>query len=389
MDVENSEDFEIKFQAEGEERNLSKKESIDLLKSKGIIHISKKQEINIRKTDEGKIIYSGEDTKIFIDALKKIGNIKDDDILSSTWILKNTCFKLSPRVKIFDSNNQQVGFNATILDKEINFNDGFIELCQSDDGQTQDSILEFFNKLISIFNILNIPFDFVHDYELIRLADINFENGTHKEDVYVVWSQKAHSRDMGYKTIKLNTNDLFDLIVTINLVWSFIKNNEILNTGNVFIFLGYGKYYHFHGDYLLSFANTWMFVEAVINLTWEKMMRNNGFSNKYLKTISRNWTSQIKIDALQLQGIIDKETCIKAQDMRNRRNSLFHVSKEENKRKINEKISEDCIDLGLSLFYQNLDLIDLGYEVSFDEIASYINNSIHDPSTIKKHFDKM
>ena len=65
-----------------EERNLSKKESIDLLKSKGIIHIStKKQEINIRKTDDGKIIYSGEDTKIFIDAIKKIGNIKDDEIL--------------------------------------------------------------------------------------------------------------------------------------------------------------------------------------------------------------------------------------------------------------------------------------------------------------------
>ncbi|MGB9941063.1 hypothetical protein [Methanosarcina sp.] len=383
MDAENSEDFEIKFQAEGEERDLTKKESIDLLKSKGIIHIStKKQEINIEKTDDGKIIHSGEDAKIFADALKRIGNIKDDDILSSTWTLKNTCFKLSPRVKIFDLNNQQVGFNATILDNEINFNDGFIELCQSDDKQTQDSILEFFNKLISIFNILNIPFDFVHDYELIRLADINFENGTHKEDVYVVCSQKARSRGKGYKAIKLNTNDLFDLIMAVNLVWSSIKNNDILKTGDVFIFLGYGKYYHFHGDYLLSFANTWMFVEAVLNLTWEKMMRNNGFSNKYLKTISRNWTSQIKIDALQLQGIIDKETCIKAQDMRNRRNSLFHVSKEENKRKIDKKISEDCIDLGLSLFYQNLDLIDLGYVVSFDDIASYVNNSIHEPQKI-------
>ena len=205
-----------------------------------------------------------------------------------------------------------MGFNARILDNEINFNDGFVELCQSDYGQNQDSILEFFNKLISIFNILNIPFDFVHDYELIRLADINFENGTHKEDVYVVWSQKAHSRDKGYKTIKLNTNDLFDLIMAVNLVWSSIKNNEILNTGNVFIFLGYGRYYHFYGDYLLSFANTWMFIEAVINLTWEKMMRSNGFSNKYLKTISRNWTSQIKIDELRLQGIIDKETSYKS-----------------------------------------------------------------------------
>lgn len=63
-------------------------------------------------------------------------------------------------------------------------------------------------------------------------------------------------------------------------------------------------------------------------------MRNNSYSNKYLKEISKNWPSQTKIDALQLQGIIDKETCIKTGSMRNRRNNLFHVSKEENKRKI-------------------------------------------------------
>lgn len=90
----------------------------------------------------------------------------------------------------------------------------------------------------------------------MRLVDIKFENGTHKEDVYVAWSQKAHLRHKVYKAIKLKIDDIDDLITAVNLVWSSIKRNEILNTDNVFIFLGYGKYYHFHADYPLSFVNT-------------------------------------------------------------------------------------------------------------------------------------
>ena len=62
--------------------------------------------------------------------------------------------------------------------------------------------------------------------------------------------------------------------------------------------------------------------------------------------------------------------------MRSIRNiNVFHVSKDVNKRKIDEKISEECVDLGLRLFYHNIDF-DPGYIISFNDIALAIEHCI-------------
>ncbi len=40
----------------------------------------------------------------------------------------------------------------------------------------------------------------------------------------------------------------------------------MLESGHLYSFLGYGRYYYFHQDFLLSFVNSWMFIEPMINL---------------------------------------------------------------------------------------------------------------------------
>jgi len=98
------------------------------------------------------------------------------------------------------------------------------------------------------------------------------------------------------------------------------------------------------------------------------MMLDSGFSTKYLRDIERNWSLQEKIDVLLLKDLIDKKINEKAQKLRSIRNKVFHVSKDVSKRKIDDKLSEECIDLGLNLFYQNIDFLDPSYIVSFDII---------------------
>jgi hypothetical protein len=305
--------------------------------------------------------------------IQKLGNLNEEDETSYTLKIESSGFKLSPKIKIFDSSNNELTIKYLVLDKEILFEDGYLKICES---ISSPEILEFSNKLIAMFNIFSIPFDFFRFDEIILFGDATFVNGTDGK-IFVIDSTKANLRGVGYAVLQMQENDFMTLLSTTNLVWKSVKENEILCAGNIFIFLGYGRYYHFHKDYLLAFANTWMFIEAIINLMWEKMMLDVGFTKKQLKDKNIDWSLQVKIDELLLLGRIDKKTNEKAQKLRSKRNKVFHVSKDVKSRTIDCETSKDCIDLGLSLFYQNTDFIDSGYIISFDNLALSVEQCIH------------
>ena len=373
---------------------LSREELIDLLKDKGIVHKRTKEKKN-NKTEivtneynyiavvdgiEEPITLGKEDYNKFLQNFRNIGGLNKEDEVRVQIEPVCTAFKLSPRVKVFDLDNSIVGFKCKLLDSEVIFNNGYLKLKK----EIQNSeTLEYCNKLISIFNIVNVHFDFVHDYELISFSNLTFfsdktfTSEVVKEDIKTFHSKRALVRGAGYKIIQMDIEDLEELFITVNLIWESIKESKILSTGDIFVFLGYGRYYHFHNDFLLAFANTWMFIEATLNLMWEKMMVDNNFNSKYLHDNSRNWTLQIKIDELLLKGLIDAETAQEAQNLRSMRNKVFHVSKDVNKRKIDSKMSKDCIDLGLKLFYQHVYFIDSGYIISFNSLAQSIEKCIH------------
>lgn len=364
----------------------SKEELINLLKDEGIIYIPSKEQkeskidaienecqlVVCTPGGESEISMTEDEAERYTRVLRKAANLNGDDDFYLSCTVKYLGFKLSPRVKFFERNYKETYFTNLFFHQEVFYMCGFFASSNKTFWGAED-----FNKLISIFNILNVPFDFIHENELIYFGDATFKNGTTLEDMQLFDSKKAYLRGIGYKHLQLKINDFLNLISAVNWVWKYVEESEIVSSGNIFVFLGYGRYYHFHKDYLLAFSNTWMFIEATINLMWEKMMLDSGFSTKYLRDIERNWSLQEKIDVLLLKCFIDKGTNEKAQKLRSIRNKVFHVSKDVSKRKIDDKLSEECIDLGLNLFYQNIDFLDHSYIASFDTIKSSMEECIH------------
>ncbi len=367
-------------------KETSKEELINLLRDAGIIYLPPKEKIEnetngfekeyelIVRTEKKESLRRMTENEVerFTRSMRKAANLKEEDDFHFSCKVESIGFKLSPRVKFFEVDYKNISIEDLLNSNNIFYKNGFF---MSSDKKFWDA--EDFNKLISIFNILNVPFDFVHDYELVYFGDAIFTNGTHLENTELFGSKKAYLRGIGYKALQMKVNDFLNLISAVNYVWKCIEESKIVNAGNIFIFLGYGRYYHFHGDYLLSFSNTWMFIEATINLMWEKMMLDSGFSRDYLKNVERNWSLQEIIDVLLLKGLINKKTNVEAQKLRSIRNKVFHVSKDVSKRQIDNKLSAECIDLGLYLFYQNIDFLDPGYIVSFDAIKSSLDECIH------------
>ena len=343
---------------------------MEYLENKGLIYEpTKKNEGEetkiIKDRAELKELIKKHNAKLIKD-YKELSALKDNTHIYFGAKVDTIGFKLSPRIRLLDFNGIEEPFHTAFLDNKIIFDEGIIKFNNA--GNTKD-VLNYFNKLISIFNIFSIPLDFVHDYELIT-----FMKGM-DTNIRAFSSIRAENRGNEYEIIDMDMEEFCNIILSANMVWNFIKKSEMIN--DIFIFLGYGKYYHFHEDYLLSFANSWMFVEAIINLMWEKMMRENGFTKRYVKNVERNWTLQIKIDQLFLKDYLDQRTKEILQRLRTKRNNVFHVSQKEEKRQLNAEVSQECIDIGLSLFYNILNFIKPGHIISFDNIALAMKKSIH------------
>lgn len=62
----------------------------------------------------------------------------------------------------------------------------------------------------------------------------------------------------------------------------------------------YSPVTYFHGNFFLSFVHGWLFIEAMINLMWRKLMTSK-FKKPPTKS-EREWTCMIKIDELRMLG---------------------------------------------------------------------------------------
>lgn len=285
--------------------------------------------------------------------------------------------KLSPRLKAImiedDSkiNLFEIGFRSKLLDVDIEFrNDYLIHHNEEEVGWEEHR--NYFNRVISLFNILGIPFDFISTFDIII-----FMENVGGDILETITSAKAQDKGKSYDYVELTDIELNSIIVTMNFVWTAIKESDLLELGHIYNFLGYGRYYNFHQDYLMSFINNWMFIEAMINLIWEKNMIEKGFSKKYLSDNSRNWTAQIKIDELHLMGYFDKTTKNSIQLLRQKRNKVFHVEKDEKKREILAENSAKCLSIGLKIFHDYLKLTDGDKIINFEDISNRIYNAIH------------
>lgn len=323
---------------------------------------------------EGKI---PQDTKY-----KIIEKLSDEDVGKLVVFeaqVKGIAVQLSPRIKAITVDNEQnskedlfdIGFTAKLIDIDVRFYQGYL-ICLDEQIKNMSQHRDFFNRTISLLNILGIPLDYVSTFDIIFIYDCL--SGTQME---LCTSARAKSRGLSYDTVEISDGELQLILLSMHGVWEAIKKSKMLESGHLYCFLGYGRYYYFHQDFLLSFVNSWMFIEPMINLIWEEKMIENGFTKSYLDENKRNWTSQVKIDELFIMDYFDKTTKDSIQGLRNKRNKAFHVDKKEKNREILEEDARHCFLIGLKIFYKYLSFIEAGNIIEFRDIGNRFYNAIH------------
>ncbi|MFZ2412461.1 MAG: hypothetical protein WAW23_12885 [Candidatus Methanoperedens sp.] len=346
---------------------------------------------------------SNETIEKTIESLKKEGKIPQDaeykiiekfseaDIGKLIVIeaqVKGIAVKLSPRIKATKAINKDEeqksevdlfdGLKSKLLDIDIEFSQGYL-ISHDEQEKNLSQHRDFFNSVISLMNILGIPLDYVSTFDIIYFMENS--SGTKLE---TLTSSTAKSRGITYDTVEITEKEISLILYSMFIVWEAIKKSKMLNSGNLYSFLGYGRYYYFHQNFLLSFVNSWMFIEPMINLIWEEKVIENGFSKTYLEENKGNWTSHIKIDELFIMGYFDKDTKDSIQGLRKKRNKVFHVDEDEKLREISEEDARHCFSIGLQIFYKYLNFIEEGEMLEFQEIANRFYNAIHkNPSNLR------
>lgn len=221
-------------------------------------------------------------------------------------------------------------------------------------GTKLQNVLDYFNNLIALWNIIEFHLDFITRSEvLVRAKGL----GGYLE---LISSSKAHFRGYGLRPIELSFEEFLEIETNTTHLWNKINASTYFKEDNFFQLLGYAKYFNYHGMYFLSFTHAWMFIESCINLLWADLV-NEAFHKVGIKDTSptsneRNWTSQIKIDELFLKGIVDIKLRQDLHDLRVKRNHVFHQDKKIEKRQVSEEDSKKAVQTALNLFCRMIDL---------------------------------
>lgn len=263
-----------------------------------------------------------------------------------------TYVKLAPPIALvgeYDGEKYPSSYRTLFLGLEATVEDSYLYVGFKGRTVLQNA-LDYFNNLMALFNIAQIPFDFVTPSDiLVQARGI----GTNIE---IISSSKARNRGYGIPPVEIPTIDFAKIGVGMFYLWEKIKSSKYFEKDECFQLLGYAHYYLFHQNYFLSFVHSWMFLESGINMLWQEVIRE-GFnvegSNEKDTPIEdeRNWTTQIKIDTIFLKNKIDEDMRKSLQLIRNKRNKVFHRAKDLEKRTVNSEDATKAALVGLKMFY--------------------------------------
>lgn len=253
-----------------------------------------------------------------------------------------------------------MGKMSIYLDSGFMYKDGTGIKSQEEHGKD-------FNKVIAFFNIFGIPYDF------ITYRDVQYVIETKKKQEFTLeWSKRGEKLARTFEPIFISNNNQIKISIILSVMYQEIEKSGILDIGDIYVFLGYCNYYLFHENYLLSFLNGWIFIEAMIDFLWVKNIEK---INKKIKN-NKEWTAFIKIEELFMLKVINKNLHDDLNRLRKKRNNVFHVDINPNKRNVNKKESKDCFFTGWRL---------LNIAINFKKDGIYYFNDIQDEFYNKLH----
>jgi hypothetical protein len=263
-----------------------------------------------------------------------------------------TYIKLAPPIALvteYDGEKYPDSYTTVFLDLKARVDNSYLYVGFTS-GTKRQNVLDYFNNLVALFNIAQIPFDFISPFDVIVKAK---GMGTNIE---LISSSKAHNRGYGIPPVEIPTIDFAKIGVSMFFLWEKIKSSKYFEKDECFQLLGYAHYYLFHESYFLSFVHSWMFLESCINMLWQEVICeafNIEGSNEKDTPMEdeKNWTTQIKIDTIFLKKKIDEDMRKNLQLIRNKRNKVFHRAKSLRKRTVGSEDAAKAALVGLKLFY--------------------------------------
>jgi hypothetical protein len=254
-----------------------------------------------------------------------------------------------------------------LLHTQVKFEDGGI---MYESGFNES--LKFFRKAFSFFNIIGIPFEIPARNYMIGIVEKK------SQTLRMVISEKAKRYGSDTKPIELSVDDLRKIEVTLNEIKTKYDEN-LSKLGTVYEFLGYSRYYFFNEDYLLSFINGFIFLEAILSNMWANLVKKEFARIGSPPTNERDWVLSIKIDVLYIEKALGREDREVLHYLRKKRNGVFHADTAQTKRNITETDAERCVKICLKLFYRS---IHIEQDFDFKETREKIYTVLHRPSWI-------
>lgn len=286
----------------------------------------------------------------------------DGKMVAFRAVIGQTYVKLAPPINIVShGKNEELKLNieykhdyaANFLGLDATISKSYIYV-GFPQGSNQQDVLDYFNNIMAIWNLLDFHLDFVTRSDvLVRAKGL----GGYIE---LISSAKAHYRGYGLTPIELSYDEFLEIETLTTHLWKKISTSPYFKDDNFFQLLGYAKYYNYHGMHLLAFTHAWMFIESCVNLLWADLVEENfhkvGIKETSPASSERNWTSQIKIDELFLKGKIDLKLRGDIHDLRSKRNHVFHQDKKIEKRRVDEHYSNKAVETALVLFYKMIEI---------------------------------
>ena len=200
------------------------------------------------------------------------------------------------------------------------------------------------------------------------------------QEFRMVISERAKRYGLDTDPIILSIDELKKIETALNEVWSKYNDN-LIGIGYVYKFLGYSRYYFFNEDYLLSFINGFIFLEAIINYLWSQHMKNTFDGNDKPVDNERDWVLSIRVDVLHMGKILDQQDRQTIHSLRKKRNGVFHADVNKKNRDIIKDDAEKCIIISLKLLYKTLDI---QKEFNFKTIEQKIHEVVNKPVVVRK-----
>jgi len=277
--------------------------------------------------------------------------------------LDGVCVRLCPPVTIIKE-GKETDFSIKIMNNDLKFEKERVFLKLSGETSRRE-ITETYNDIFTLFNIIGIPFDFVSDYEIILMVKV----GTKLVETNL--TPQASSRGEGIRSIKVEYEEFKKIVDFLNVVYQKLQESSLYDESQIWKFFGKGMYYAFHGEKFSTFLFNWFYIESVINWLWKENAYNVFTTHKP----HQNTNLVTKIDELFLMGLIQEKARDKIHDLRKKRNLIFHVNPNPEKRGVEVEEIQQAINLAFNMFFKSLS-IKYPNDLGLGELRNKMNVSL-------------